>query len=306
MAIPINKSQFESAILFEKSEGIMDKFKDVRSKDLLVADNVVIDLTGAIKRRDGFTQVKTGLWHSMISVSDGFIGVNDGVLCKVRNDLSIVQLVTVGNYRIGYVVVFDGEKEVVYCSNGFKVRGESIESWKGSSYVGVQSTEAQVADYLDTPPSGQLLEVFGGRMLVADGNLLWYSEQLDFSLFRRRSFIVFDSDITMLKGLLSSVYVGEKGRISILEGDDVNKFSIVRAEDFGAILGTGVCVNAGSIGFGEIGDVLLFTSPQKGICLGNNAGVIQCLTESTVEMGSADIGCAYVNDDNQYIVSLGG
>lgn len=58
-------------------------------------------------------------------------------------------------------------------------------------------------------PPGDLIEVYGGELYSASGNILWHSETFQFGLCRpSKNFFIFPSEITLLKATTDGIYVG--------------------------------------------------------------------------------------------------
>jgi hypothetical protein len=297
-------------VLFESTTGVVDSIDPVRvGKDALVrAENVVIDLSGAVKRRDGMVELSSANCHSLFSCGEYGLGVLDGVLKLIEKDFSLTSLISVvGSGKLSYALGFDGSYDVVFFCNGVmngKVVNKVYSAWTTSSYVGVNSTEEQVIEYLASPPVGSLLEIFNGRMLVAVDNLVYVSEVFDYSRFKVIPFI-FESAVVMMKGLTGGMYIGTEKEVLFLSGTDPFEFSRVKVMDGRVISGSCYKVTASDIGLQAQAEVIVFSVSGEGICLGDGSGNVQNLTKVEIDFSDEVVGACCVTNDKQYIVSMG-
>ena len=297
--------------LFSKTEGLADKIDPMRVEEtgLVTAENVVIDISGGIKRRQGATLLHSGNCHSLFSAGDFGYCVINGVLTLIEEDYSLWNIGTVGDVRLNYVYTFDGLYDVVYfvgeTINGKIVNRNSLLPWTTSDYVGIASTEAQSKEYLSSPPLGELIEVYNGRMFIVDDNVLYYSSVFDFSRFEMTAQIVFEDSITMLVSLSTGLYVGTTNNVYFLHGEDPLSMVLIPVYHAGAISGTAVRVSAYEIIDNAISDVIVFSVSGESICIGNEQGRVLSLTNTFVEFPGSSSGACFVTHDKQYIVSLG-
>jgi len=295
--------------VFDKTIGVIDKLDPLRiSEDSLAkAENVVIDVSGGIARRSGCTVVQSGACHSLFSCGKYGLGVFGGVLKLIEEDFSLTSLVTIGESRAAYARSFDGLNDVVYFVSVDvvgKVVNKVYSSWTTPAYVGIDSTDAQVKDYLSNPPKGQLIGVFNGRLYIANKNIMRYSELYDFSRFASQSAFVFDSDISMMECLASGIYVGTENNVVFLQGADASDFRYIVTYGKKAILGTSIKVTSTEIGLESNGEVVVFSVAGEGICIGTAGGEVMNLTSTYVEFLESSFGACCITTDKQYIVSL--
>jgi hypothetical protein len=297
-------------LLFDKTVGLTDAIDPVRLEDgmLAKAENVVIDTSGAIKRREGMMSLSSSACHSLFSCGSYGLGVFDGVLKLIESDFSLTSLLSlVGSGRVSYVLGFDGSYDCVFFSNGTvngKVVNKHYSAWTTGSYVGVASTGSKVIEYLTAPPIGQFLEIFNGRMFVAVGNLIYFSETFDYSRFQVTPF-VFSSKIQLMVGVTGGMYVGTEDEILFLSGNDPYELSRVRVMIGRAVVGSCVKVTASDIGLQAKAEVIVFSVSGEGVCIGDSSGSIQNLTKIGIQFPSDFVGAGCVTEDKQYIVSMG-
>lgn len=85
--------------------------------------------------------------------------------------------------------------------------------------------EGKVAtnQYLTQTPGGRLLAGYNGRMYVARGNVLYFSEPLHYGLTAlQHGFVLYESEITLLQAVESGLYVGTRAHLHYLAGDGPN------------------------------------------------------------------------------------
>lgn len=295
--------------VFDKTIGVTDKLDSLRISDdsLAKAENVVIDISGGIARRSGCTVVQSGACHSLFSCGKYGLGVFGGVLKLIEEDFSLTSLVAVGESRVAYARSFDGLSDVIYFVSVDvvgKVVNKGYSSWTTPAYVGIDSTDAQVKDYLSGPPKGQLIGVFNGRLYIANKNIIRYSELYDFSRFASQSAFVFDSDISMMECLASGIYVGTETSVVFLQGTDVSDFRYLVTYGKKAILGTSIKVTSTEIGLESNGEAVVFSVAGEGMCIGTAGGEVMNLTSTYVEFLESSFGACCITTDKQYIVSL--
>jgi hypothetical protein len=191
----------------------------------------------------------------------------------------------------------------IYYANGYEtgmvLEGASFEWSKPVTTRGPDTLK----EYSD-PPVGYLLEYFKGRMYVAQGNTVWFSEPFGTHLFDlARNFMLMDSELTMLHGVQSGLFVSTEYETFFVGGTNPRDYVLERVATYPAIRGTDVIVDASKIGDGNLQGVgVMWTSPE-GICLGTADGQFFNLTERRLTYPSALKGAAVYTGD-RYVVTL--
>lgn len=168
--------------------------------------------------------------------------------------------------------------------------------------------------FLAPLPAGQVVSRLNGRMLVASGNVLWFSEPFAYELTDpAKNYILFDSEITLLAPLVDGVFVATQTETMFIRGADIASGERIPKAPYGAIPGTLAWVDAQSLG--DLGmqfteTVAVWASP-KGICLGGDAGFIRGIfknvTEAKISYADAPRGTALLREQNgitQYLALL--
>lgn len=92
--------------------------------------------------------------------------------------------------------------------------------------------------HVTPPPAGTVLAYCGGRLYIADGPIVWYTEPLQYGRCRRASsFLMFPSDVSIMAGVKDGLWVAAD-QTYWLAGTDPAAFSPSVALPFGAAKGS--------------------------------------------------------------------
>jgi hypothetical protein len=146
-------------------------------------------------------------------------------------------------------------------------------------------------------PAGRLIRHFKGRLYVARGDTLWYSEALRYGLCSPAdNFISFSEEITVVQPVEDGIYV-VADKTYFFSGTNPKEFRQVIVSNYQAIFGTGVRVR-GSIFDPEIvGDVAYWYS-RAGAMLGLAGGIVRPLMENSVALPSYEEGVTGLREEN--------
>jgi hypothetical protein len=283
-------------LLFNPESGILG---------LSEAVNVDIDDTYRAKRRQGYSLVLAGNFHSLKHFGSIILAVlNSGTssqLVHVANDFSgTTNLLTVtDNARMSYQKV----AENIYFCNGFEkgiVSTAGVYSdWTAGSYVGITRSD----EYSD-PPIGSILFTFGGRMYVVEGNVLWYSIPFGYSQFRQTAdFLWFEDNIILTQPVEGGIWLSTEKQIFFISGREPREFELKEKANYPAIAGTGSKINGDKVLEGKLDGVHAIFSTIEGICLGSKDGEFINLTDMRLDMPTVSEGAAVVSN-SRYIVTL--
>lgn len=303
-------SQGRTISVLNGTSGLNNAVDPVRLKnsksgrELAVAVDVNIDDTGRISRRRGCTLRLAGSFHSLFSAGEYALAVSGDALTVVNADYttSSIRNVTPG-YKMSYALADDR----VYYANGIEkgyVKDRVSYSWVKGEYVGPVSVRE-----LYDPPVGTILQVWNGRMWVAENDLLWFSEPFAYGAFRKASnWFWFPSSIRMVAPVADGLYISDNDQTYFLFGTNPEKASMVVVASYPAIEGTNVSINQGEFGpMDQTGPGLAaLWGSTRGLCFGGPGGVFSNLTSKRLVLPSAVRGCACVVDDQKYICTLNG
>jgi len=195
----------------------------------------------------------------------------------------------------------------VYLSTGsvFYQVVDVLPSVSSVNLSGVTGTAPLRTQFLNPAPVGQLVDYHYGRLYVASGSNLWYSEPGSLEHFRlATNFLSFESDITLVGSALNGLFVCA-GKTYWLAGTDPSSMTRIEKASYPAILGTMVrapsdLIGPGGEGFGEA----LFWASTQGICLGAQDGLFRNLTERSLSYAPGDVGAGLFRREegmNQYV-----
>lgn len=277
------------------SSGLNNKIDPVKLRwdsetgiqELAIAANVDIGDNGRISRRKGYTQVLAlSDCHSSYSVGDYCIFVHGGALAVLERDYdySNIRNVTVGA-KVSYAQV---ENKVFYCNgyeNGYVLNRLSY-PWVGEEYVGPTTTKT-----FSDPPVGSLLELFAGRIYIASGSVVWYTEPFAYSWVNlAEDFIPFQSEVKMVKAVKDGLWVSDADKTYFLGGTNPKEMTFEVVANYPAIEGTD-CV-AYDI---DEKKIAIWTSTE-GICIGASGGRFKNITRNKLWYPDSNVGAGFVTD----------
>lgn len=267
--------------------------------ELKAAINVEIDETGRISRRKG-TTLLTSLTdaHSLFSHKNDCFVAAQGNLYRVHADYSLLGLRAGMNYAAKLSYAAAGDK--IFYANGYEhgviaLHGLSY-PWTKSEYSGPVNTRM-----FYNPPIGHLLMVAQGRMHIADGSLIWYSEPFAYSLFRKaKDFYQFDSRITMMIPVDGGFYVGDQQGVYFIDLEQNRR----HINDCKALQGSERTLPKGAFPRLELGEgrVAIWLS-SDGVWIGASNGVAVNVTQDQLLIPSGVTEGAIVLQDNGFVVA---
>lgn len=275
--------------------------------ELSVAVNVVILDDGAIERRPGITATAvTGIVQSIWTGNNGTFFVQNGMIRKLASDFTSTGIVAVSNSDVSYCDVQDK----VYYINGYQrgiIQGIYNYPWTFSmddDYAGPNTFKL-----FQSPPTGTKIDLYNGRMYVAFGNTLFFSEPFGYSMYDyARSFIWFEHPIIDFKAVSDGLFVStEKGVYSLL-GKTPDEFVITKVSNSPAFAGTIVSVFGDELlittsQFTSVNDKSLLWTSQEGIYLGTSNGLAKNITLGRLKLPTVTGGRAAYHK-GKYVVFL--
>lgn len=143
--------------------------------------------------------------------------------------------------------------------------------------------------------AGELVEYYRGRMYVAVGNILWYSEPYRFGLYNPRiNYIVFSKTINLIKAVTNGFYVASD-RTYWFGGTDANDFEQREVLPFGAAR-----YSASNL-LDSIG--ILWLS-DRGLITAENDGKVRIVQDNYVRPNITELGATFVREQDsltQYV-----
>ena len=279
------------------------------ARNLLIrASNVDITKDAKIYRRTGRTKVVSGSFHSLFSDGKTCLVISKGSLFRMNDDhtLSLIRL-NVGNNRMSYVVV----NEKIYYTNDTVI---------GFIKDGIDETLPEPdKEFREKIFPGKLIEYYRGRLYIAKGNVIWFTDPLAYhQIDMRKNFIQLQSECIMLRAVDDGIYVSDQKYTYFLLGRGPKDFNFAsRPFDYPAIYGTDLSMDDNAFRkiinrhnstpkFDYRGKIAIWVG-KKGICLGLNEGRATCLSDDKYTLPDVNEGASLVRLDEvkQFISSLG-
>lgn len=153
------------------------------------------------------------------------------------------------------------------------------------------------ATHLLPMPPGRIIREYGGRMLVAEGNVLWISEPYDYGRVNMsKGYVQFSADVTVVEPVKTGVFVVAE-KTYFLGGQAVDNWQPIVKADYGAVYGTSLR---------DSNDNPVWTS-TRGVVSGGQDGSYQNLTETNVAMDSGTSGSSMLREQDgvrQFVTSI--
>jgi hypothetical protein len=268
-------------------------------QELAVAVNVDIDDTGRLSRRKGFTRRLTGDYHSLFSHKETALCVTGDALSVLNADWTTTPI---RNVTRGATVSYCPVDDKIYYVNGYEigfVQNKRSYSWVQGPYVGPDTDRC-----FQDPPIGSLVRLYNGRIYIAQGDTLWYSEPFDYGRFDLlRNFIHFEGQISMVAPVTSGIFVGTDRNTHFLQGGNpAEGYSKIPVCNYPPIQYTDVAFQ-GKLVVDTEGNVELEPSAdgecvlwmaKEGICFGGPQGNVVNLTKDKIVMPQALTGSSVV------------
>jgi hypothetical protein len=173
-----------------------------------------------------------------------------------------------------YVSAPDGEE--LYLTSS--IRKNYNGSWQTSfSYDSEYLTLPLDKIGLNKPPVGQLLELYNQRIYIAQNNVLFYTEPLNYELYNEVfNFFPFDTKITMIMSSGTGLYISTVKDIYYLTGAMPEQFRYNKIYDYGIF--EGMFVNVGTKEINQQ-NIDFYGVTERGIVAGKG-GAITNITEN--------------------------
>lgn len=166
-----------------------------------------------------------------------------------------------------------------------------------------------MTQFMGPPPAGNLLGYYHGRMYVAVGDILYYSEPYAYELFDLRRYIALDGRVTMFAPIEDrdnpGVLVGTDKSIGWMPGTNPDEFQYVPRADYGVIYGTMAYIDGAMYEDHRFGarQLPMFLT-TAGLCIGLPGGEMQNITRSKYIFPAQGSGCALFKPDTTQFVAV--
>lgn len=170
-----------------------------------------------------------------------------------------------------------------------------------TSYVLGNGTLGRQADTVGLAPipGGHIARHMFGRLFVARGKTLYFSEPMRYGLYdMRHGFIQFPHRITMLELLSDGIYVGNAAGAFYMDGGDPNKWQRQQVSGWPPVLGSGTTIEATELSE-ELQKVVQGACAvwltEKGYVLGVGRGQIISPQSTRISISPAKVGATVVH-----------
>lgn len=302
----MNKVKF-----FVGSNGLNTKVSPVRLKydpetgmqELAEAVNVDVDRTGRISRRKGLRRVLEkssphSLWGVRSQNSCYFVAggnlyrMGDGSIVGLKAGLTNDQAYFC---EVGRDVLFNNGTDM-----GILRNGSTWEDWTETPYVGPENNR----DY-SGPPSGTFLAHYRGRIYIAQGEFLLYSEPLNHGCFDLgRNFISFQgANIVGHVAVEMGIYVATTEGVYFIKGPGPQEFEMKKVIPKPIVTGTMTAIETEFLNPEVPGLGMMTVVQDVGVVFGTGEGQVMYLTKDRVDLPLAQYGYAAANlgGDNEYL-----
>lgn len=255
--------------------------------------NVDVDVTGMVKSRKGFVKVADGNWRSLFDYRSfgGLLGVLGDGLAVVKYDGSGLRMLrrVRSDLDMFYVVGTDGRMDVVFYGNGIEggkvVDGVSY-PYAEVNYVGPDTTRV----FGKVKESLVPLCLFQGRLILSEGNVVWYSEPaalevIDYS----QNWMDFQETVVSATGFGNSVlFVGTDAGGYLVYGGEIGKMAVEKVIDSRCLRKGIIQLGKRLVGVAEDGMVFVnpaFVVAEDGIYLVDEERKVKNLTKKILGTG---------------------
>lgn len=175
------------------------------------------------------------------------------------------------------------------------------------SYIGTNEALVQPCrtEFIEPAPAGKCLGFWRGRLLIADGSVLYASRTNGWEAFdTRRDFKQFEANITTVVPVDDGVYVGTETELAFLAGVEWDRLQYRRVVEGATVLGSGVAMRGELIKQGEgagLGSAMVCIADGRIVAGFNGGGVIR-MTEGRYHTDVAEVFAFFrtINGTPQY------
>jgi len=254
---------------------------------LSAASNVDITLQQRIRSRVGQTLITAGSYKSLHGFGDHGYIVKAGYLTYIDAGLNETSIKFIGTNECSMVE----HNDVMFYSN--------------SSLIGYVKDKVAygfatpVDQYRSNPPSGQILAILGGRLYIAIGPYIYFTDIGKFhSVDMRQNARMLPKRITMMQPVDDGMYISSAYKTYFAAGVNPYKQPLREVFPYPALEGQQVEVSARMVGEGMEGKCVAWMT-NHGQCYGFNGGKAINVTEPVYEVpGAVRASSLYKNKDN--------
>lgn len=201
------------------------------------------------------------------------------------------------------IYLSQANSELLYHAGDFAADG-SAAVIRGILHRGVRLR----SQFLDAPPPGRIFGPWMGRIYIANGHFISFTQPFEYELVApRQNWWAFNDKVLTMAFVDDGIYVGTTQRTYFVQGGDPTTVTMREVLPYGTVMGTEVVVRPDLVGEGITGQRACYWMSSKGVCLGLPGGQVVNLTGERYEPSEALYGAGVFIDRNglpQYRVSL--
>ncbi len=138
------------------------------------------------------------------------------------------------------------------------------------------------------PYPGSLLASYHGRLWIADGKRLWFTDSASpHWLFPADQFFLWPSRITLIEPVLDGLFVGTEQGTWMLQGDAPEGMNMRMVATQGVVFGTGNSRVPHDIFQGNESPCAVWLDTDGVVCCGRSGGIVQRITENKYRVNKA-------------------
>jgi hypothetical protein len=265
---------------------------------LVSADDCDIDSMYKISQRDGYVSRASGNIHSLWSDGKEMCLFVEGTELK-RLNVDFSSTTIKSGLSPGLAMSYAEVNDNVVVTNQQII---------GYIEAGIYSDFEAPDDHGKVSPmAGHIVAYFNGRIVVAKGSTVFYSDAMALNSFDlRRNYHQFPGVITMMAPVEDGMYVSDGEKTYFVDGRDFATASLRTLVDYPAIPGTAAKIDSGLAGREGFSGPAYMWASEQGICIGANNGSFRNLTQKYYRPPSLKSRGAgiFMRNKSKYIAAL--
>jgi hypothetical protein len=228
-----------------------------------------------------------------------------GTLESAPSSIAFVDVPDAGGLQVTLPPSLDGSvtgaRLYLTKQNGGELRLAGDYAVGASIQIPLLPTLGRAADFknLSPMPSGKFLKLWRGRLLIAQANVLRWSESLAYHLHDQRSgFVLLPQRITFLQPVDGGIWVGQSDHVVFLAGSAPENFSVQRKASRPPVPGSATLVPAEVAGpdASPDGSTVAVWLADNGYVIGTGSGALAEVHAGSIKGIAAQAGTSVVLD----------
>lgn len=157
----------------------------------------------------------------------------------------------------------------------------------------------QLDDYKIYPIAGHLIEFWNGRLFVARGADVFFSDgHMPWQFDLRHNFIPFNKKVSLFRGVDNGIWAAD-GKIKFLAGKNVEEgMLVVNKADYDAMPYSDVLIHGDIVGPQGMPDMTCWFNTAKGVCMGGSDGSFRNLSDRKTLPPPGQTGASLFRQDD--------